>query len=620
MSAARPSGGTPPCLGLSSPGIALFAGGRLDQCNGRLAELLDVAGDVLTPGAASADVFARAGLGAEPGAGPRRLLRAGRTVDVRYETLSGGTAVLTARDVSALAEAQLESAEHMKVLEAAVASFPHGVLVFDPARRVAMVNPAYNRIFAGAGIEVGETRDGIVARRQSLGEYGPGDLETVVAQVALRSGERHDAGLSQLRRRRPNGHIVDILLAELPDGGMLHVATEVTEQVVAQEALMRAAGDMKAMLAGIRHGIVLWNRQGEVVACNPVAEALLQTKPGLLRPGRTLREVVHSAAERGNLGAEPERTRRIHALMAQDRRQSHSERRVTTGGQVLEVQSDPVAGGGFVTTYTDVTDAHGAEQELTAAKLAAEAADRAKSRFLAAISHELRTPLSQVVGFSEELTRLARQEGPGGPDLAEIAHCATAVQDAGLALFGLIEDMLDVAGLDGREAAVLSDRVSLSAVAVACVRRAESPALAGGVALRTSLPDGLPWLQGDERRIRNAIQHLLSNAVKFTEAGGSVCVSAGMDDAGGLRLLVSDTGIGIPANDQQRIYEPFTQLDASLSRRFAGAGLGLTVTRAVMGAHGGTVLIDSAPGQGTRATVVFPPERVLSPPFHKDIT
>ncbi len=140
-------------------------------------------------------------------------------------------------------------------------------------------------------------------------------------------------------------------------------------------------------------------------------------------------------------------------------------------------------------------------------------------------------------------------------------------------------------------------------------------AAAADLSLTADTAAGIPFLRGDERRIRQALAHMVGNAIKFTPAGGSVRVSARLDDrTGDLLIMVSDTGIGIADGDLQRAFEPFVQLDASLARRFPGSGLGLYVSRITARAHGGELVLSSQPEVGTTAVLRLPAHRLTAPP------
>ncbi len=145
-----------------------------------------------------------------------------------------------------------------------------------------------------------------------------------------------------------------------------------------------------------------------------------------------------------------------------------------------------------------------------------------------------------------------------------------------------------------------------------CVRQSDAAAQAAELTLTADVPADLPQLRADERRLQQALNHLLSNAVKFTEAGGTVSVGALLEADGRLLLFVPDTGIGIPEDDIERVFEPFTQLDSTLARRYQGAGLGLYVSRALIAGHGGELSLRSAPGTGTIAEIRLPADRLVA--------
>ena len=293
--------------------------------------------------------------------------------------------------------------------------------------------------------------------------------------------------------------------------------------------------------------------------------------------------------------------------MEQDRTRPHRSQRVTPGGRVLEIRSDPTPAGGFVTTVTDITDARTAERELERAKAEAEAANHAKSRFLATMSHELRTPLNAVIGFSDALARQPAEERE------QVAEFATMINAAGRQLLGLIDTILDVARIEAGRFDLSADRVDVMHLVTSCVRQAAASAAVAEVTLATAMPDFVPQLRGDERRLRQVLGQLISNGIKFTGAGGSVRIAAEIPDGGDLLLRVTDTGIGIPEAELERVFEPFVQLDTSLARRFEGSGLGLYVARALTIAHDGTLSLTSRLGQGTTALLRFPAGRLIHP-------
>ena len=510
---------------------------------------------------------------------------------------------VTASDIAALLQAGDEARRRAELLDSIVQHIPHGIAVYGPDRRLMLVNAEYRVIMAGAPVEIGDTLEEVIRRRSADGEYGPDDDADVFTRQMNIDFDRP----RYRRRRRPNGTTIDIRTTPLPDGGQMIVVTDVTSLVTAEAELADRAKSMDAMLANIRHGIVLWDRQQRIIACNAVAEQLLLTPPGLLVPGRTLEEVITSARDRGNLGVGQVAIDTAARLAEQDRSKSHQDQRLTRTGRVLEVRTDPTPGGGFVTTYTDVTNIRQAEEALLQARRSAELANTAKSRFLAAMSHELRMPLNTVIASAELIARTM-----DGPAAAHVLDAAEAAHAAGRQLLSMIDAILDVARLEAGRFDLSEDQVDLCLLVRSCVKQADASAAAAEVSLNVELPEGLPEVRGDERRLRQALHHLVTNAVKFTGAGGRVRIATQREGtAGDLMLKVSDTGVGIAEADLDRVFEPFAYPDTGLHGRFPGSGLGLYVSRALMRAHGGELTLRSRPGEGTTAVMLIPAERLL---------
>jgi signal transduction histidine kinase len=497
-----------------------------------------------------------------------------------------------------------EDVTRAALLDSILDNIPHGVCVYGPDQRVRMFNRTYVEVMRGAPLAVGDHLNTVIRRRAEVGEYGPGDPQAVIAEQLA-----HDVHRPQTRRRRrPNGTAVEIRTAPLPDGGHMSVVTDITGLSEAEAEASRRAEQLAVMLGSIRHGITLWSAERTVVAANAMASELLGHAPGVLVPGRTMQEMIEHLLERGELGEGAAARARGETLAARDWGSVYRRELVTAAGRVLEARSDPTPDGGFVSTFTDITEARAAELELRRAKEAAEAANRAKSRFLTTMSHELRTPLNSIIGFSDALLRAA-----GNPDAAPIGEYAEQVNVAGRQLLALINSILEVSRIEAGHFELAADRVDVAHLVLAAVRRADAAAQAAGIALRVALPEGLPPLRADERRLSQVLGNLLSNAIKFTEAGGVVTAGATLreGDGGGMVIRVTDTGIGIAQPDLDRVFEPFTQIDASLSRRFDGTGLGLYVSRALVQAHGGDLVLQSQPGAGTTAEIRLPPERLV---------
>ena len=278
-------------------------------------------------------------------------------------------------------------------------------------------------------------------------------------------------------------------------------------------------------------------------------------------------------------------------------------------GNVIEVTTTPLPDGGTVATYTNVTPREKREQEMRAARDAAEAANRAKSAFLANMSHELRTPLNAVIGFSDVMK--AEMFGPLGN--AVYLSYASDIHASGQLLLDLINDILDISKIEAGKAEVAEEVFDLHEVVEASILLCREQAAASSLALRARVAADLPRVRGDARYIRQILLNLVSNAVKFTPSGGRVTVCVWRQAGGGIVLTVADTGIGIPEQMQARVFEPFFQVQSDLARQYQGTGLGLSLVKGLTELHGGRVEIEARRRQGTIFRVRLPAYRNVSP-------
>jgi signal transduction histidine kinase len=250
-----------------------------------------------------------------------------------------------------------------------------------------------------------------------------------------------------------------------------------------------------------------------------------------------------------------------------------------------------------------------ASRELEKALAASEESDKSKSQFLASMSHELRTPLNAIIGYSE----LIYGELYGAIGDERYVDYAGHIRSSGAHLLSLINDVLDVARLDAGRVSLDEEAIDIGEAIDEAMRLVTPQANDGELTLRRFISPDVPFVSGDRRRLRQVLLNLLSNAVKFTPAGGRVMVNATATDDG-VAIAVSDTGIGMRAEDIPTALDRFGQIDSRLARRYEGTGLGLPLAKELMELHRGTLTIASEVGVGTTVTVVLPRERMLFQP------
>jgi len=282
-----------------------------------------------------------------------------------------------------------------------------------------------------------------------------------------------------------------------------------------------------------------------------------------------------------------------------------------TGRSIL-VQKFPIKGpsGEIIavgSVNTDISHSKAVELELIKAKETAEYADRAKSEFLANMSHELRTPLNAILGFSEIIENLTM----GRDALDRYKEYAADIHTSGRHLLELLSDILDLSKIEAGAMQLFTEQLNVRELIEKSLGLLGDRADRARVKLKIDCADNLPDLSADERMMKQIFVNLISNSVKFTEAGGVVTVGAERTENSGVTLFVTDTGIGIAEDQIDKALSVFGQVDGSVERKFQGTGLGLPLVRSLAELHGGDLEIESEIGVGTTVRVNFPCSSVV---------
>ena len=347
------------------------------------------------------------------------------------------------------------------------------------------------------------------------------------------------------------------------------------------------------------------NRCGAVEFISPAAEAMLGT-PGARLTGHGLFDRVHVVDRPAYLTALSD------AARGSEQRVEFRLRRDAVRGQNISAdfiwvemrcrpleQDSPEAD--VVAVMREVTDRKVQEQALELARTAAEQADASKTRFLATMSHELRTPLNAIIGFSEMIVH----EEAMMLDAARRKEYAQLINDSGQHLLSVVNGILDISKMETGNFEISPEPFAPRAALLHCCNLLALKARDNGVDLITRAAEDLPVMNGDPRAFKQIALNLVANAIKFTERGGSVTASASVEGTQ-LILCVTDTGVGIAAEDLARIGDPFFQAGKTYQRKHEGTGLGLSIVKSLVGLHNGEMNVQSTVGEGTTVTVALP--------------
>ncbi|MDP1631155.1 MAG: PAS domain S-box protein [Caulobacter sp.] len=376
-------------------------------------------------------------------------------------------------------------------------------------------------------------------------------------------------------------------------GGIVAVIRDVSERRILEMALAESEQRYRSLADNSTDILVRFGRDGLIRYASPACR-ILGRSPAELEGQHIVSLVApdhqaHSEYILANLfsGLAVDRElRREHGVLHKD---GHIVWLEGNPQIIRDEAGEPVE---IVSVYRDVTDRRAAEEALAEAKRVAEAATEAKSQFLANMSHELRTPLTSIIGFSKLLTE---QE-----DLPETAQkYASRISSAGRGLLSLINDVLDFSKLEEGQIGLDPHPCDIGHVVEDVVDLLSVQAGAKAIGLSTDIASDLPaWVDVDELRLRQILQNLIGNAVKFTSKGG-VTAAVRVVGPDRLRFEIRDTGPGISQDQQVHLFERFTQADASITRKYGGSGLGLTICRELAGLMGGDIGVDSTPGEGS---------------------
>lgn len=496
-----------------------------------------------------------------------------------------------------LMEAELRRVNELQ--QSILDNLPCGLSAFDAQLNLVACNKEFVTLLGLESLfENGvPTFEDIIRFNAGRGEYGNVDLDEAVEQILARA---RTPVPHRFERTRPNGTPIEVRGTPMPGGGFVTTYTDLADRKQAERRSERNEALLRGAITAIDEAFVLFDAQERLVLCNDKFRALYDTVADLVVPGSRFEDILRVGVGRGQFPeAQADPAGWIANRLADFRAGEHTSVYRLDNGRVVRVIDRRMPDGHTVGFRLDITD-------LVRATEAAQEASRAKGEFLANMSHEIRTPLHAVIGLTHLLADT--------PLTVRQQQLLGKSQMASQSLLAIVNNVLDLAKIEAGEMPLEAEpfrvRELINEMEAVFVQQAE----AKGVALQFEVDPALPAsLLGDVLRLRQVMTNLIGNALKFTEQGSVTARLEQLPPPQGadsdlvmLGVKVIDTGVGIPPDVKERLFSPFSQADASTTRRFGGTGLGLSIVRRLVELMGGTVGLESTPGRGSEFRFELP--------------
>jgi signal transduction histidine kinase len=531
--------------------------------------------------------------------GSRRLLEI-----VEVANRAGGT-IGYALDRTEVEFAETELARHIDAHGQVLESIHAAVAIYGADKRLKFFNSAFARLWALEEVWLaGEpSLDELLERlreRRRLPEHA--DARAFKRQQLALFTSLIEPGSELLHL--PDGRTLSMSVSPHPLGGLIFAYEDVTDRLTLERSYNTLIEVQRATLDNLFEAIAVFGSDGRLKLHNPayrkvwnLSESDLDREPHV---GDIVEKIRHFYRESGDWRLTRER---VIARITEEPPWSGSMER--SDGSTLRVATMPLPDGNVLLTCLDVSDTARVERALRERNEALETIARLKSEFIANVSYELRTPLNAITGFAEILTN--QYFGSLSPRQLEYSK---GILESSQRLSQLINDILDLATIEAGYLALEPGSVEIRNLLESVASLSRERARMQDVALVVNCPRSIGAIEADERRLKQALFNLVSNAIKYTPLGGSIQLEARIDSnsGGDVILAVADTGVGITAADQERVFEKFER-GSNQRNREAGAGLGLSLVKSLIELHGGSVAIQSGVGEGTTVLCRLPASR-----------
>ncbi|MDD3371966.1 MAG: ATP-binding protein [Alphaproteobacteria bacterium] len=395
----------------------------------------------------------------------------------------------------------------------------------------------------------------------------------------------------------PDGTTLRVLVSPHPLGGLIFVHEDVTDKLALESSYNTLIAVQRETLDNLAEGIAVFGPDGKVGLFNPSFAEMWSLNTDYLKTNPHVSDILEKAKSLLTYEGEWDSYKKSAVSYTLDRNPRKG-RMNLTNDTVLEYVAVPLPDGAVLNSYLNVTDSIKAERALRASNMALAAADRLKSEFVANVSYQLRTPLNTIMGFSEILTN----QYFGTLNERQMEYTRT-IMDASKKLLLLINDVLDLATIEAGRMALDHETIGVAALLTAAKQMTSEWARQQSLEIAIDCPSDIGSFEVDVHRMKQVLFNLISNAVKYTPAGGRITLEARAAESW-VALTVADTGIGIPSTDLDRVFGKFERTNTQ--SRQSGVGLGLSLVKSFVELHGGRIEIASTPKQGTRVTCFIP--------------
>ena len=525
-----------------------------------------------------------------------------RTLEVTETPAGDGMSVIGfVHDITQVEEAQAELGRHIDAHAEVLNNLSTAISIYGPEKRLSYYNKAFAELWQldedwlnrdpTHGEVLEELREGRrIPEQTDFPAYKQGFMRLYTDLLETREDVIY----------APDGRVLRQVISPHPFGGLLFLAEDITDSLVLERSYNTLIAVQQETLNNLYEAVAVFGGDGRLKLANSAYARIWQLDEGILTGEPHISEIVE--AVRPVLAETDDWPKFRDILISQaTARENISGRMRRRDDVVIDFASVALPDGNAIFTYVDVTDSVNVEMALVERNEALEAADRLKSEFLANVSYELRTPLNVIIGFTEVLG----SEFFGTLNNQQKEYTADILLSSNQ-LLDLINNILDLASVEAGQMDLDVNLFDVHEVLENVMTLAREPASKQKLRLVLECPSDFGAIEGDERRIKQVMYRLLSNALKFSNQGGEIKIGA-LRQGDEIGLYIADNGIGMSEADQKSVFENFRR--ANPSDRQRGAGLGLSLVRSFVELHGGWVQLDSTLGKGTRVTCFLPPKQ-----------